>query len=81
MILIYYSMKKISVFCILLISVSTIFQGCTKSPENGVSLKLAKERKDGITNITYSLHFSIPKTRTGQINGKLEAIFSVTKKE
>ena len=46
---------------------------------NGVSVELAKYRKANIDNLSYSLHFTIPKLKNDPIEGIVEIKFSLTK--
>jgi aminopeptidase N len=54
--------------------------GCKKPQENGVSIQLAKERKEIISNIEYSLYFSVPENKSDKITGKAEIGFSANKR-
>ena len=64
-----------------IILVFSIFIGCKKSPDLGVSLKLAKDRKDLISNISYTLHFQIPKNKQSKIEGNVDIRFNLKKKK
>jgi aminopeptidase N len=57
-----------------------IITGCKKSPENGVSQELAKERKELLSHIEYSLQFSIPPGKTEKITGKADIAFMLNKR-
>ncbi|GAB1359987.1 M1 family aminopeptidase [Porphyromonadaceae bacterium] len=46
---------------------------------NGVSVELAKYRKAHIDNLSYSLHFTIPKLKSDPVMGIVEIKFSLTK--
>ncbi|MHC1704405.1 MAG: M1 family aminopeptidase [Tenuifilaceae bacterium] len=72
-----YSIINSLVFILLLILLS----GCEKSPENGVSLHLAKDRKVQISNIDYYLQFSIPESKSEQIIGNIAIDFLAEKKK
>ena len=58
-----------------------ILAGCKKIPENGVSLQLAKERKELLSNIEYSLHFSIPENKSEKITGKADIGLMLSKRD
>lgn len=66
--------------CLLIIYVFFTLIGCEKSPENGVSITLAKERKVHISNIKYSLHFAIPKDKNERIIGTEDIYFTADNK-
>jgi aminopeptidase N len=73
-------MKNTTRYCFIVILISSALSGCKKQHENGVSLQLAKERKEIISNIEYSLYFSIPGNRSEKITGKAEIVFSANKR-
>ena len=45
--------------------------------EKGISLELAKYRKQQIVDVVYNLHFKIPKEKAASIDAKLEVYFTV----
>ncbi len=52
-----------------------------ENPENGVSLKLAKERKDNITEVKYVLDFNVPKKLSDSIHASVRISFQQKKRE
>lgn len=52
-----------------------VISGCKVSPENGVAIQLAKDRKELISNVEYTLHFSIPESKSMKIGGKVDISF------
>ncbi len=75
------SMKTSLKFPIILLLTSIILSSCTKSPENGVSLQLAKERKELITGVSYSLHFFIPASKAEKVKGKVDIVFNAMERK
>jgi aminopeptidase N len=67
-------------YCIILFITGLFVTGCTKLPVNGVSFQLAVERKKLLSNIEYSLHFSIPKKKSLKIDGKIEITFKAERR-
>jgi len=65
---------------IVFVLVGFIFLGCKETPEKGVTLQLAKERKELIANISYTLHFSIPKSVSEAITGKVDIVFTTSRR-
>lgn len=64
--------------CFLFIVSCNKFQDSSKSTiETGISLELAKYRKQQISNVVYSLHFKIPKLKETAIASRLEMLFTV----
>lgn len=69
----------------LLILLSTIslcsLISCSKIdiPEEGVSLRLAEQRKMTIADVVYNLHFNIPESRDSSIVGSVELSFTLSK--
>ena len=66
---------------LLFFAVSFFFISCKKNLDtklsNGVSLALADDRKQQITDIIYNLHFSIPKEKEAPILSKLKLDFTL----
>ncbi len=70
--------KYIFFLCFLFIVSCNKFQDSSKSTiETGISLELAKYRKQQISNVVYSLHFKIPKLKETAIASRLEMMFTV----
>ncbi|NTU95173.1 MAG: aminopeptidase, partial [Bacteroidales bacterium] len=68
-------------FVILIMSFLLAFNSAEVLPEKGVSKKLAFERAEEISELRYSLHFSIPKERDSIITAKAIIDFNLRKKE
>jgi aminopeptidase N len=68
-------------FAILFISFLLAFNSAEVLPEKGVSKKLAFERAEEISELRYSLHFSIPMERDSVITAKEIIGFDLKKKE
>ena len=73
-------MKTILSYSLLFFAVIS-FIGCKKTVEKGVSIQLAKDRKEHISSISYNLHFSIPKSKSNKIIGKIDIGFNIDKKD
>lgn len=67
---------------ILLIALAVISAiSCTESTiQDGVSLALAQERKAQITDVSYSLHFTIPESKSDSITGTVDVNFILKEK-
>ncbi len=66
---------------ITIILICTFAVSCSKSTINeGVSLQLAQQRINQITNVGYNLHFSIPFQKSDSITGTAEITFDLLKK-
>lgn len=65
---------------LILIAIMAIVS-CKKTtiPE-GVTLELAKERKANISEIVYSLQFTIPEIKSESITGRVDVEFTTSKK-
>jgi len=74
-------MKTIRFLPIILLFTNIILSSCTKFPENGVSLQLAKERKGLISGVSYSLHFYIPANKAEKIVGKADIVFNAKERK
>jgi len=73
-------MKKL---LFLFLSIS-LFYSCSSNDEvleKGVSKKLADKRKEQLSNITYNLHFKIPKEKTEAIQSREEVLFTLKNTE
>lgn len=70
--------KYIFFLCFLFIVSCNKIEDSSKSTiETGISLELAKYRKQQISNVVYSLHFKIPKLKETAIASRLEMLFTV----
>jgi aminopeptidase N len=72
-------MKNRFIISIVFVTVFLISCG-RKPPEMGVSLKLAQQRKEQISNVVYNLSFSIPKAITDSITGEVDIEFLLAQK-
>ena len=66
-------MKK-QLFFIILLGVVELLAGCRpegKEPETGVSIGLARQRKQDISNLQYRLKFRIPENKQEEVIGKV----------
>lgn len=74
-------MKRLLAFSFLVLT----FFSCSKNEEltleNGVSKELADFRKEQIADITYNLHFKIPKEIDAPISSRADIVFSITDAE
>ena len=68
-------------FLMLFMPLLLAFNSAEVLPEKGVSKKLAFERAEEISELRYSLHFSIPKERDSIITAKAIIDFNLRKKE
>jgi len=74
-------------YSILILSIFIFIMGCEKKPvdtvESGVSMKLAKSRKEIISDINYQIAFSIPKSTDKKVEGSINISFQLksTKKD
>ena len=67
-------MKK-QLFFIILLGVVELLAGCRpegKEPETGVSIGLARQRKQDISNLQYRLKFRIPENKQEEVIGKVQ---------
>lgn len=72
-------LKYLRIAVILLLSIS--FISCRKVKiDEGVSLNLAKERKEKISDIRYHLHFDIPSSKSIQVSGEVRIVFNLKQK-
>jgi aminopeptidase N len=71
-------MKTNQIKILFILSSAILIFGCSKTPDSGVSLKLAKDRKEHVTGIEYSLHFSIPKYKAQKIVGQVDIQFNTS---
>lgn len=64
-----------------LLLLSVVFISCNKTTiDEGVSIELAKNRKENISNISYNLLFNIPVLKSKSVSGKVDITFNLNKK-
>jgi hypothetical protein len=68
-------------YLFVLIAVTACITSCTVTPERGVSLELARERKQYYSNVEYSLFVSIPRDRAKHIAGRVEIGFDLLERK
>ncbi len=68
-------LKNLYRLLVILFAVGSI--GCNRTPDEGVSLELAKERKKYYHDIDYSINLKVPRQKTQPISGKINISFQL----
>ena len=72
--------RKLSVYSVMILLLTGLISGCGEQDKllvPGVSLELAKHRKERISNVQYQLRFDIPSTKSEPIPGENRLIFDL----